>query len=167
MQKYNYKKILIPHDGSVFSSGVIPYIAPLAAACNSEVIVVHILNAVAENYSLVNSANAEFYPSYTPSVTTMESLKTIQDIEKHKVIEEFKHIKLLFKNYNIRKVTTYIEEGLESESIIEFAKAKHCNLIAMSSYGRGGLKRMVLGSVADYIIRNSPCPVLVVHPHLV
>jgi nucleotide-binding universal stress UspA family protein len=53
-------------------------------------------------------------------------------------------------------------EGRPSEVIIDRASQLGVDLIAMTSHGRGGLGRAVFGSVADEVLRQAPCPVLLV-----
>lgn len=58
--------------------------------------------------------------------------------------------------------TVYLENASPAEAIIETAKARNCSLIAMSSHGRRGLGRLVLGSVTSEVLANSSVPVIVV-----
>ena len=58
--------------------------------------------------------------------------------------------------------TVYLENVLPAEAIIATAKARNCSLIAMSSHGRRGLGRLILGSVTSEVLAHSPVPVLVV-----
>jgi len=48
------------------------------------------------------------------------------------------------------------------EAVVQVAGELGATLVAMGTHGRGGLTRMVLGSVADHVIRHAPCPVLTV-----
>lgn len=48
-----------------------------------------------------------------------------------------------------------------AETIVAEAKAKEIDLIVIGSHGRGGFKRVVLGSVADRVAHSAPCPVLI------
>ncbi|MEX2465529.1 MAG: universal stress protein [Gemmatimonadota bacterium] len=50
------------------------------------------------------------------------------------------------------------------DGILDIAKERGADVIAMTSHGYGGVKRMVLGSVADKVVRGAECAVLVVHP---
>ncbi len=49
-----------------------------------------------------------------------------------------------------------------SQGIIEYAETHNVNLIVMSTHGRTGMGRLLLGSVAERVIRQSPCPVMVI-----
>ena len=46
---------------------------------------------------------------------------------------------------------------------MRWAKKEKVDLIAIGTHGRSGLVRLILGSVADRVIRTAPCPVLTVH----
>ena len=49
-------------------------------------------------------------------------------------------------------------------AILRQAASEECDLVAISTHGRGGVSRLLLGSVADKIVRGSDAPVLVYHP---
>src|SRR5262245_58005402 len=53
-------------------------------------------------------------------------------------------------------------EGDPGESIIEAAEAEGADMIVVGSHGRGAVGRFLIGSVSDHVVRNAPCPVLVV-----
>jgi nucleotide-binding universal stress UspA family protein len=57
-------------------------------------------------------------------------------------------------------------EGDPAKTILEVCREAHCDLIAMGTHGRTGLGRLLIGSVAEKVVRNAPCPVLAVKtPH--
>jgi nucleotide-binding universal stress UspA family protein len=62
------------------------------------------------------------------------------------------------------RVMTALQEGPVGPTLREYAKKFHADLIVMSSNARGGLKRLALGSITDYLIRHTNVPVLVVKP---
>jgi nucleotide-binding universal stress UspA family protein len=62
------------------------------------------------------------------------------------------------------RVLTALEDGPVAPTLRDYAKELNVDLIVMSSHSRGGLKRITLGSVTDYLIRNTSIPVLVVRP---
>jgi nucleotide-binding universal stress UspA family protein len=57
-----------------------------------------------------------------------------------------------------------IWQGDPGESIAAAAEAERSDLIVVGTHGRTGFQRSLAGSVSDYVIRNAPCPVLVVRP---
>lgn len=52
-------------------------------------------------------------------------------------------------------------EGSPAESICEYAAAENADLIIVGNSGKGGIKKMFLGSTSTKIARNAPCPVLI------
>jgi nucleotide-binding universal stress UspA family protein len=55
-----------------------------------------------------------------------------------------------------------LEEGDPAEQILHAAKAGPCDLVVLGTHGRTGLGRLVMGSVAELVVRKAPCPVLTV-----
>ncbi len=62
------------------------------------------------------------------------------------------------------RVMTALEDGPVAPKLRDYAEKFNVDLIVMSSHSRGGVKRIALGSVTDYLIRNTNIPVLVVRP---
>lgn len=56
----------------------------------------------------------------------------------------------------------YIEYGIPHEQILDFTEQNNIDLIIMSTHGRTGLDRLLIGSVTEKIVRNSKVPVLTV-----
>jgi nucleotide-binding universal stress UspA family protein len=59
-------------------------------------------------------------------------------------------------------VETRVEEGDAATQIVRVAQDTGCDLIVMGTHGRTGLSRLLLGSVAEAVLRQAPCPVLTV-----
>jgi nucleotide-binding universal stress UspA family protein len=61
-------------------------------------------------------------------------------------------------------VSFLVWTGDPGESIVAAAGAENVDLIVVGTHGRGTIKRLLLGSVSEHVVRNAPCPVLVVRP---
>jgi nucleotide-binding universal stress UspA family protein len=59
-------------------------------------------------------------------------------------------------------VERMVREGNEAEVILRVAQEVPCDLIVMGTHGRSGLGRLLVGSVAEAVLRKAPCPVLTV-----
>ena len=59
---------------------------------------------------------------------------------------------------------TLVLRGSPGAALCDIAAERSARAIVMGSRGRGGLKRALLGSVSDYVVRNSPCPVVITRP---
>lgn len=65
------------------------------------------------------------------------------------------------QRHAVHRVT---REGAPFLSIIEYAREAHIDLIVLGTHGRSGLSHVLLGSVAEKVVRKAPCPVLTVRP---
>lgn len=61
-------------------------------------------------------------------------------------------------------VSFLVWEGTPGPAIVEAATSEAADLVVVGSHGRGRVGRLVLGSVSDHVVRNAPCPVLIVRP---
>lgn len=158
MKTITYKKILITYDGSELASSAIPHATYLAKLLHSEVILLHVINSVEQEIAMTSTAS--IYPGNMPAINTMEIVKA----NKVKAANEVSKIRKLLTESGITKVSARVVEGVPGKKIVDIANKEKCDLIIMSTHGRSGLGRALLGSVADYVIRNALCPVLVIHP---
>jgi nucleotide-binding universal stress UspA family protein len=62
------------------------------------------------------------------------------------------------------EVTRSVNMGVPSQRIVETATAEQVDPIVMATHGRTGLSHLVLGSVAERVVRMAPCPVLTIRP---
>jgi nucleotide-binding universal stress UspA family protein len=62
----------------------------------------------------------------------------------------------------IRRIETHVWYGPAAAAIVEAASAQKADLIVMGTHGRSGLGRLVLGSVAESVLRGTTIPILVV-----
>lgn len=62
-----------------------------------------------------------------------------------------------------RTVKAAVLSGRAADEILRFADEHAADLIVIGTHGRGGVKRLVMGSVAERVVRQATCPVLVIH----
>lgn len=60
------------------------------------------------------------------------------------------------------RIEHHLESGMPAEVILRFAQEQHCDFLVMGTHGRTGLGRLLMGSVAEKVLRDAPCPVLIV-----
>ena len=65
------------------------------------------------------------------------------------------------KTQGVEQISYLLQEGTAADEIVAMASDTQDSLIVMSSHGRSGVKRWVLGSVAENVMRHSNSPVLV------
>jgi len=62
----------------------------------------------------------------------------------------------------IAGVECVVQHGQPGPAIVAAAELLECDVIVMATHGRTGLHRVLLGSVAEYVLRHAPCPILLV-----
>lgn len=143
-----YKKILVPLDGSPLAEAALPHAEAIAKAEGAEIILLRIPVTPA----------AEFF--------TREPAMAVK-IQKEEEAEAMKYInakKLALSRHNI-KVTAVTQDGPVPDTILSVAEDTHADLIAMSTHGRTGIRRWLLGSVADRVVHLAHIPVMLIHPN--
>ncbi len=68
------------------------------------------------------------------------------------------------KNWPGSRNELFVANGNAAPEIINFAAGWKIDLVVMGTHGRTGLKHFLLGSVAERVVRESPVPVLTIHP---
>ena len=85
---------------------------------------------------------------------------TLDDEERRQKVRDFLAEKLAEMGY--KQIQIEVKLGDPSTEIVDFAKDIAADLIILPSHGRKGISRFLLGSVAERVVRLSPCPVLVI-----
>jgi nucleotide-binding universal stress UspA family protein len=104
-------------------------------------------------YSNTGVGALEVPPIYTGG-TDSQAIRDLQQQLSGQVREHFPGIDLTIE---VRQGAVPVEH-----SIITYANEKKFDLIIMASHGRSGIRRALLGSVAEYVLRHARCPVLIV-----
>jgi nucleotide-binding universal stress UspA family protein len=148
------KKILAPVDGSSESVKALQYATHLAEleASDAELIVIHVLEDVKQGGAIGLQAKYG-------NVRLVEGFKRAR---KKAALEWLKQIEEAAKKRGIRSKTEILDVGSKVEVIIDYAEKNSVDLIVIGSRGLTGFKRLLLGSTANAVITNSPCPVMVV-----
>ena len=156
-----FKNILVPLDGSRFSSRALLYAYEIADNFNSEIILLRVVEAVRP----MAVAGGTFGTTQSPQAAKI-SMEVALEEEKRHFEQATRYLKRKARTgkCNHIRCTYQVKVGTPAEQIIKTAKAEKVDLIVMSEHGRGGIKRAILGSVADEVIRKSTKPVLVVRP---
>lgn len=135
-----WKNILLATDGSKYSGIAADKAIDFAKSYGGILKVISVVDVPAEFYA--------------------ESPKAVEDLtEKAKTFVA--KVKKKAEANDI-DTTTYIGEGEADEVITDLAMKENVNAIVIGSHGRTGLKRLLMGSVAERVLGYAPCPVLVV-----
>lgn len=143
-----YKKILVAVDGSAPSLRGLDEGVRIAKATGARVLLVHVLNALVLESEIASTA---YYQALAESIRASGS----------KILEHagavVREAGVPFEQRLIEKIGAY-----SADEIIAQAKDWHADLIVLGTHGRRGLKRLVMGSDAELVLRHAPVPVLMV-----
>lgn len=136
------KNILLPVDGSKFMERNIDYASDVAKVMNSKLTLIHVvtLPAVVEPGFPIDPR-----PFEEAGMRILENAKKIamdKGVESETILE-----------------TTF---GNAAQKILKVAEERKTDLIIIGSRGHSRLRNLLVGSVCDTVVRNAPCPVLVV-----
>lgn len=144
------KIILVPTDFSPASKRALRYACSLADACSASLHIIHVL----EN-PFTQAAFSEMYAP--PPGDFLEELerRTRAELQAQLTPEEKAQYSAVF----------ILRGGAPAHEILEYLNEQGAiDLVVMATAGRGGVARLMMGSVADKIVRAAPCPVLTIHP---
>ena len=140
----NVKSILLPVDFSHSSDAALSFASSLAADSNAHLYLVH----VGEDSAAYLAGYGGF--AYTPDLSekiAQENREALQEIKPTVSGLEYEHRYL---------------SGDPAEEILAFAEQENVDMIVIGSHGRTGLSRLLLGSIAEAVVRGAKCPVLTV-----
>jgi nucleotide-binding universal stress UspA family protein len=142
--KLQLKNILFATDFSHAADAVIPYATEITKRYGAKLIALHVRPAV-----ISPLASAASWPTLTAAAR----------------IEDAKHKEALTVAFTGMSPEILIEEGEIWAEISKAIEKYKIDLVVIGTRGRSGIGKFFLGSIAEEIFRNSPCPVLTVGPH--
>ncbi len=150
-----FEKILVCLDGSENAEQILPYATEEALRFHSQVILLHVVpEPVVITPGVPGTTGV---PVETPGM--LEQMQKEQS-ESADYLERMAN-RLREKGL---KVEPAVLQGTAGDVIVKYAGENDIGLIAIATHGRSGLGRAVFGSVADYVLRNSGLPILVIRP---
>lgn len=158
VRRPNYQRIVVALDGSPLAEAVLPFVEPLALAFGAEMTIVYARPPLESTFA------GEMEMSGIGMGGAVESI-----YEADEAIErgDASYLGMMRKRLSRRGLTvhTSVPRMRAAAAIVAAARRTDADLIAMTTHGRSGIGRALLGSVADEVLRHAPCPVLLVHPH--
>lgn len=144
-----FERILVALDGSAFAESVLDAVVPLAKRLGAELI---LLRAVVNVASPVGASIGERHPNNgapPPSNGHGEVGRYLSEVRERLEV-------------NGLQVRTEAPVGSASSTILRSARQLDVDLIALTTHGRTGMDRVLMGSVAEDVVRRAPCPVLLI-----
>jgi nucleotide-binding universal stress UspA family protein len=143
-----FRTIVVPLDGTPGAERVLPYAELLARASAGEIVLLRVTPRPA----------APLTPIGQPVPGGGIDLSAAVDDERLKASADLETVRRRLVSRDFR-VTTVVVTGSPDQEIVRRARALDADLIAMTTRARGGLQRVVYGSVADAVVQQATCPV--------
>jgi len=138
-----YKRMLVPLDGSKLSEAVFPYARELAGRLDLEIILLHVISSEEQG-------KTHLYQSYIGHKVDILKCQS-EEVQKKETEAGAKCTPI--------KVKSEITSGYPAEEIIRYAEENDTDFILLATHGRSGIRRWVIGSVAEKVLRASNVPV--------
>ena len=152
------ERLIVPLDGSELAELVLPHAVYLAKALRLPVKLLQITPSEEEYYRYA-AMGPGAVPSAPPSNPPIAEIVQIASQEAQGYLED---VSRRLNAQGVGSVEIDVAQGNAAEAIVDMATAEQGSLVAMTTHGRSGVGRMMLGSVAERVVRQSGCPVLVV-----
>ena len=133
--------ILVPLDGSALAEAALPKAMELAQSSGAQLL-------------LIRAAEARTLPGADPSEA---QIKVVSEAEDY-----LAQIQERLAAQGVKDVETAVWYGPAAYAIVEAARLGKVDLIAMTTHGRSGLGRLILGSVAESVLRGTPTPIFLI-----
>ncbi len=144
-----FDRVLVPLDGSDFGALALTPAREMAKLFGAEIVLARVVPA----------------PIELTSVSGVPGVPLAGEGHRSRVTEAREYLESIVEGGDEGELrAVVVEADGAAEGVVECAKSENADLIALSTHGRGGLARAVLGSVADKIIRSSHLPIYVTRP---
>lgn len=151
-----FNRIVVPVDGSPFSESTFPYVIELARDTDKEVLLLHICEPpVVPSYG--SRPINEKWKKYRDEM--WDEVEKLSDTYLDKIMADMKKERV--------KVTSRIvkaQTGEVAKTILQTSVEENIDLTIIATQGRGGVNRLVYGSVTNKIVEESPQPVILIRP---
>ncbi|MDE2901291.1 MAG: universal stress protein [Chloroflexota bacterium] len=149
-----FRRILTPLDGSTLSEGILPYVRALAPAFGARVALLRTYEDMTHELTFRDNADL------TSITTALEPLAR----RLHNEAEDY--LVKVSRGLQELDIATDIavRSGPTAIHIVNEAETVNGTLVAMSTHGRTGIGRWIMGSVTDRVLHTTTAPLLVVHP---
>ena len=145
--KLSIRNVLFPTDFSPTSEAALPYVTAICRRFRSTLHMVHVLSDAG---LLMMTGGVDYV-----------SMGTIYEDAQNEAKEKLDQISARFEHIALRK---YVRHGQVWKNLCGIVEENGIDLIVVGTHGRTGFGKLLLGSVAEGILRHAPCPVLTVGP---
>ena len=150
-----FQKILVCLDGSNLSEQILRYVSEEASGSNKKVTLLNAVTLPITTPVAIPGDASNILPMMpSPEQIAADEAKAKKYLEKQ--AQSLKGLGI--------KTDCVVVIGDPGSSIVDYAEKNAIDLIAIATHGRSGLRRILFGSVAEYVIKHSKLPILLIKP---
>ena len=160
----DFKRILCPVDLSRLSLDALKLCVKITESSAATLYLLHVID---------NPFDELYMTSITQTDPALLEVYRQEPLRRAKVVSAtVQHSQVMLKQFchewveRLPKVRYVIGTGNPFEKILDAAESHRVDLIVLATHGRTGVKRLLIGNVAEKVVRYAPCPVLTVKPRL-
>ena len=150
-----FETILVPLDGSELAETALTPALELKPKFNSKLILLRAVEPA--SHHLVQAPGV--FESPSAAVANVELIQKMTEAEQEEARTYLEKVRQRVGGDNVEAI---LVEADATDAIVETAQERGAGLIIMSSHGRGGLGKLIFGSVADGVLKHSKTPVLLI-----
>lgn len=139
----SFQKILVAVDKGPIAAHALAVALELSTALKAQIAVIHVMEPQVSYGSTAGVPRSEL-----TQMVRNEGAEVLAALRRDRGLPDF--------------VREFLEGGQPAEEIVRVAREWGADVIIMGSHGRDGVSRLLVGSVAESVLRKAPCPVLVV-----
>lgn len=143
-----FEKILVPVDFSEYTDHILGFAVEIAQKFGSSLHLLHVI------------PNMDYFTPYESFMAADNMVEVQKGIEG----EVEKDLQKVAAKITGVAVTNAVRTGVAFIEVIDYVRSEGISLVVMGTHGRGGFEHILMGSVAEKVVRRSPCPVLTIRP---
>jgi universal stress protein A len=162
-----FASILVPVDFSPYATSALRYALGIAERFASSIIALHVIPRDTTTHALSQRLGQRNLPFFGPLLAPQSTPVVPSEVAEEVVIDLREQAYTALQAFLPAQIAHYTVElrvlvGQPFERILETAVHEKVALIVLGTHGRTGLTHLVMGSVAERVVRLAPCPVLTV-----
>ncbi|MDP3878963.1 MAG: universal stress protein [Dehalococcoidales bacterium] len=150
-----FERVLVCLDGTRFGGQALDYAIEIAKRFSAEVVLIRVITAATPEHPISLSAEVSEIAKDTAHLKDKRNVETAR-----------RYLKTKLEQVTARgvKSSIHVVAGVPGKAIVQFCHQENVGLVVMMTHGKSGIKRAILGSTTDEVIRESGLPVLAISP---
>ena len=153
----DFHRIVVPVDFHRHTDTVADYAHRLATRLGAGVVFVHVVQSLARSLSATDLSAAVYGDLFPPALVEIDAdLLKLARQRMQELVERYRA--------DLADCAGEVLEGDPADRIVAFAADQQADLIVMGTHGARGIEKILLGSVAERVLKRAACPVLIINP---